>query len=627
MEIVDRNDRIPAGRMAVVQYGIVLGFIVLGLGLWQLQILQARKYAALAEQNRVRMEPIPAPRGKIYDARGRLLVDNYPSFSAYLQRDGSHDWRADLPLIASGLQLALPDLEAQVAKFRGSPAYQPIPIKSDITESDEEFIAAHRDQFPELEAIMASRRLYPKNGFAASLIGYVGEPTARQLDSGQYRPGAVVGKSGLEQYYNQQLMGVDGERRVLVNSHGRVVGTLLDQAPVPGKDLHLTLDENLQMAAELAIGDRPGAVVALDPRTGGVLALVSRPTFDPNLFAQGLSSAQWQQWSNNPEHPLLDKAIQAQLAPGSVFKLVLSVAGLQENIAETKKVDCTGVFYYYGHPYHCWIAATGGEHGVLGIQQAITQSCDIYFYTLGTEMGIDTIDKYAFALGLGRATGIDLPGEASGLVPTPQWKEAHYHLPWYKGETVSVAIGQGPVTVTPVQLARMVGGIASGGHFPRPHVDADATNTAGFDFPLTQTTVDTITAGMQGVVNPGGTAASAHLQGVDFGGKTGTAQTISNAKLRTITGSHSQYVDNAWFVGVWPLKNPEISVCVLFQRGAEGPLAARIASQVIKAFYQEQTAAPSTGEAQRRLGVSGRQAGASTSGTGGEAALGPVPGK
>ncbi|HEY7839007.1 MAG TPA: penicillin-binding protein 2 [Terriglobales bacterium] len=594
MDIVDRNDRIPNGRMAVVQYGIVLGFIVLGLGLWQLQILQARKYAALAEQNRVRTEPIPAPRGKIYDVHGRLLVDNYPSFIAFLQRDGSHDWRADLPLIASGLQLALPDLDAQVAKFRGSPAYQPIPIKSDITEADEEFIAAHRDQFPELESIMASRRLYPKNGFAASLIGYVGEPTARQLDSGQYRPGAVVGKSGLEQYYNQQLMGVDGERRVLVNSHGRVVGTLSDQAPVPGRDLHLTLDENLQMTAELALGNRPGAVVALDPRTGAVLALVSHPTFDPNLIAQGLSSAQWQQWSNDPEHPLLDKAIQAQLAPGSVFKLVLSVAGLQENIAETKKVDCTGVFYYYGHPYRCWITARGEVHGVLDISQAITQSCDFYFYTLGTEMGIDTIDKYAFALGLGKPTGIDLPGENSGLIPTRQWKEAHYHQPWYKGETVSVAIGQGPVTVTPIQLARLAGGIASGGHFPRPHVDADATNNAGFDFPLTATTVTTIAAGMTGVVNAGGTAASAHLQGVDFGGKTGTAQTISNAKLRTITGSHSQYVDNAWFVGVSPVVNPDIAICVLFQRGAEGSFAGQIAAQVVKAFYRGQNVATAT---------------------------------
>ena len=366
------------------------------------------------------------------------------------------------------------------------------------------------------------------------------------------------------------------------------MGTLSDRPPIPGKDLHLTLDNDLQMAAELALGNRPGAVVALNPHTGGVLALVSRPTFDPNLFTQGLPAKQWEQWVNDPDRPLMDKAIQAQLAPGSVFKLVLSVAGLQSNIAETKTVDCKGVFYYYGHPYHCWIAATGGHHGVLNIGQAITESCDIYFYTLGAQLGIDTIDQYAFALGLGKPTGIDLPGEASGLIPTPAWKEKYYHQPWYKGETVSVAIGQGPITVTPIQLARLAGGIASGGHFPRPHLDQEAANPAGFDLPLTATTVDTITNAMRGVVDPGGTAASAHLQGVDFGGKTGTAQTISNQKLHTITGSHRQYVDNAWFVGISPVQDPDIAVCVLYQRGAEGSYAARIAARVVAAFHQEQ---------------------------------------
>src|SRR6185312_3060924 len=473
-QILDRKDKLPEGRLQLVQWLIVLGFLGLGFGLWQLQILQAAKYAQLAEQNRVRTEPIPAPRGKIYDRLGRLLVDNYPSFSAYLQRDTRNNWKADLPLIASSLAIPLDDLQARVTRFHAAPYYQPIPIKEDITVADEAFIAAHRDQFPELETIMASRRLYPKNGFAAHLIGYVGEPSdaqiAREIANGNLHPGAVVGKSGLEQYYNRQLMGQDGERRVMVDSHGRVVGTLSDSPPQPGQDLHLTLDENIQMAAELALGDRPGAVVALDPTTGGVLALVSRPSFDPNLFAQGLPAKQWQQWVNDPDHPLLDKAIQAQLAPGSVFKLVMSVAGLQENVAETKTVDCQGVFYYGGHPFKCWIAARHEVHGVLNIRQAITQSCDVYFYTLGNELGIGMIDKYAFALGLGKPTGVDLPQEAKGLVPTPQWKEKRFHQPWYKGETIDVAIGQGAVTATPMQLARLVGGIASGGHFPRPHL-------------------------------------------------------------------------------------------------------------------------------------------------------------
>ncbi|MGN6591455.1 MAG: penicillin-binding protein 2 [Terriglobales bacterium] len=585
MEILDRNDKLPARRMRLVEVLIVMGFLGLAFGLWQLQILQAAKYAALAQQNRIRTEPIPAPRGRIYDRRGRLLVDNYPSFTAYLQRDSNPGWRKDLAGIAQGLFLNLDELQGTIANYSSAPVFQPIPIKEDITVADEAFIAAHRDQYPELETVMASRRLYPKNGFAANLIGYVGEPTPRQMAARDLSPGTVVGKSGLEAYYNRQLMGRDGERRVVVDSRGHVMGTLSDTPPVAGHDLHLTLDEDIQMAAETALGDRPGAVIALDPRTGGVLALVSRPTFDPNLFVQGLSNEQWQQWVNDPEHPLLDKAIQAQLAPGSVFKLVMSVAGLQQDIAEKLQVDCEGTFTYYGHVYHCF---HGEKHGLLNIQHAITKSCDVYFYTLGSEMGINLIDQYAHGLGLGQRTGIDLPDEARGLVPGPAWKEAHLHQPWYRGETIDVSIGQGALTVTPVQLARLAGGIASGGDFPVPHVNAEDQNTAGFHFPIAPATAATIVAGMRGVVNDGGTAASAHLEGVDFGGKTGTAQTISNQALKTITGSRSRYVDNAWFVGLSPVENPGIAVCVLFERGAMGSNAAQIAARVVQAYWRTQ---------------------------------------
>ncbi|MGH9486183.1 MAG: penicillin-binding protein 2 [Terriglobales bacterium] len=588
-EILDRKDKLPERRLRLVQYVIVAGFVGLVVGLWQLQILNAGKYAELAQQNRIRIIPIPAPRGRIYDRRGRLLVGNYPSFTAYLVRDTLTSWRRDLPAIARGLFVPLAQVQAAITKYSAAPVYQPIPIKQDITIADQDFIAAHRDQFPELEMVMASRRLYPQNGYAANLIGYVGEPTPRQVRELHLRPGAMVGKSGLEESYNRWLMGTDGEERVVVNSRGQVMGTLSDEPPVPGHDLHLTLDDSIQTAAELAMGNRPGAVVALDPRTGGVLALVSRPTFDPNMFVQGVSPQQWQAWSSNPEHPLMDKAIQAQLAPGSVFKLVMSVAGLQQNIAENLKIDCTGVFYYYGHPYRCWIYTEQHHgHGVLDIAQAITQSCDFYFYTLGSKLGIATIDKYAHLLGLGQRTGIDLPGEAAGVIPSPAWQLRYFHRPWYRGETINVSIGQGSVQVTPVQLARLVGGIASGGHFPRPHVNADANDTAGFDVPLTPVTVDTILEGMRGAVEPGGTAASAHLQGVSFGGKTGTAQTISDAALRRITGSKSRFTPNVWFVGVSPLHNPQIAVCVLFQRGYESSYAARIAARVIQAYWLAQ---------------------------------------
>ncbi len=591
MEILDRKDKLPGARVLLLQYLLLAGFAGLAVGLWQLQVLQTNKWSLLARHNRIRTEPIPAPRGRIFDRDGRLLVDNYPSFTAYLLRDGRGRWRADLPGIARGLYVPLAAMQAALHRYRDAPIYQPIPIKQDITPADVAFIAAHHDDYPELETIMASRRLYPKNGFAANLIGYVGEPSEAQVASGKVPPGAVVGKSGLEKYYNRLLTGRDGERRVLVDARGRVVGTLSDTPPVPGHDLHLTLDNTIQMAAEQALGNRPGAVVALNPRTGGVLAMVSRPTFDPNLFAAGVSAAQWHTWATDPGHPLMNKAIQAQLAPGSVFKLVVATAGLQQGMAENKIVNCQGVYRYGGHDFHCWIYTEKGQvHGPLDVQQAIQHSCDVYFYTLGMEEGISMIDKYAFALGLGHTTGIDLPEEAAGLIPTPAWKEAHYHAPWYKGETVSVAIGQGPIMVTPIQLARLAGGIASGGLFPRPHLEQNAPATQGFDFPLLPVTVSTITAGMRGVVNPGGTAASAHLEGVDFGGKTGTAQTISDRKLKQITGSRARYVDNVWFVGVSPVVNPRIAVCVLFQHGAESSYAAQIAAQVVTAYYKTKAA-------------------------------------
>ncbi|MGH9466349.1 MAG: penicillin-binding protein 2 [Terriglobales bacterium] len=586
-EILDRKDKLSEARLRLVQVLIIIGFAGLVVGLWQIQILHGRRYAALAQANRIRTVPIPAPRGRMYDHEGRLLVGNYPSFTAYLSRDVRPPWRQDLPAIAQGLFVPLASLEAAAQHFQSAPSYEPIPIKQDITIADQDFIAAHHDQFPELETVMSSRRLYPENGYAANVIGYVGEPTPAQVRRLNLRPGAVVGQSGLEAYYNDLLMGRDGERRVVVNSRGQVMGTLSNRPPIAGHDLHLTLDETVQTAAEQALGNRPGAVVALDPRTGAVLALVSRPTFDPNQFVGGVSPQQWQSWATNPEHPLMDKAIQAQLAPGSVFKLVMSVAGLQSGVAENLKVDCTGVYYYHGHPYRCWIYATTHHgHGVLDITQAITHSCDFYFYTLGNMLGIQTIDQYARELGLGQRTGIDLSGEEPGVIPSPAWQMARFHRPWYGGETINVSIGQGSVQVTPIQLARLVGGIAGGGNFPRPHLNADAKNTAGFRVPLSPGTVASIDAGMRGVLGPGGTAPSAHLVGVDFGGKTGTAQTISDAALRKLTGSTSRFTPNAWFVGVSPVGNPQIAVCVLFQRGSEGSYAGRIAARVVQAYWQ-----------------------------------------
>ena len=293
------------------------------------------------------------------------------------------------------------------------PQYQPIYLKEDITPDELAFIESHRNELPELDTIMAHRRLYPRNGFMAHLIGYVGEVSEQMLNQPQfelYNPGDVVGKSGVELQYNQMLMGKNGSRQVLVNSHGKEVGQLEEKPAVPGQQLKLTVDIDLQIAAEEAMGDKNGAIVAMDPRTGEILAMVSRPTFDPNDFAVRISRDEWNKLVNDPDKPLLNKAIQAQLAPGSTFKIIMSVAGWQEGIAQTLHVHCNGGATFYGRRFGCWVKS---GHGAVDLTKAIYQSCDVFFYTLAEKLGIDRIAKYATAMGLGQKTGIDLPRKSA----------------------------------------------------------------------------------------------------------------------------------------------------------------------------------------------------------------------
>src|SRR5258708_7576472 len=410
-----RNEKIPSFKFTVVQYMVLAVFLLLAFGLWRLQISSNDEYSVRAEQNRIRSVPILAPRGKIYDREGQLIVDNYPSFSALLLRDQGRDLNADVPKIAAGLHIPADDIRDKLRRYQLArvPGYEPIRIKDDITPDERAFIESHRDEFPELETIMAYRRLYPQNGFMAHLIGYVGEVSEEMLHSPRYEvyaPGDIVGQSGIEQSYNDMLEGKNGSRRVMVDSKGREVkgAKPLEQEPASvGKPLHLTIDLDIQKAAELALDGKNGAIVALDPRSGEVLAMASWPTFDPNAFSVRVSRKEWNRLVNDPSHPLMNKAIQAQLAPGSTFKIIMSVAGLQEGVAENMHVYCTGGAEFYGQHRACH-----GVHGATDISKGITQSCDTFFYTLADRLGINKIAKWADALGIGKKTGIDLPNEA-----------------------------------------------------------------------------------------------------------------------------------------------------------------------------------------------------------------------
>jgi len=598
----NRDEKLSSLKLAMVQYGILIMMLALVAGLWRLQVLNVGNFKLLAEQNRIRQEPILAPRGKLFDRYGHLLVDNYPSVSCFLVRGHSRSIEADLPLIARGLNLDLAQLEDTLHKYRSEPGYQPIPIKQDITPDEQAFIAAHRNELPELETIDEERRLYPPDGFAAHLIGYVGELSENDLNTPEYafyQPGDVVGKAGVEQSYDEVLRGQDGSRDVIVDSRGREVGYFGTQHAIPGHDLRLTIDIDLQRAAELALGDREGAVVAMDPRNGEILAMVSHPSFDPNQFSVRIDRKQWDALLTNPEHPLMNKSIQAQLAPGSTFKILMSVAGLQEGVAQKLHVVCNGGADFYGHFYHC-----DRHHGPVDIYNAIPDSCDTYFYTLANILGIGTIDKYADEFGFGQKTGIDLPDEEPGLMPSAEWVLKTFHHKWYAGETISLGIGQGAVEVTPIQLARYIGGVASDGHLVRPHVVfpdeispsyykeilQDYPGAGDKYIPISDQTWTIITNGMAEVTEPGmfHTAASAHLDGIDFAGKTGTAQVMSDALIKA-KGLHgvSTYPD-VWFVGVVPRRNPHLVVAVLWMHGLYSYYAARIAMRVVAAYVDKQ---------------------------------------
>jgi penicillin-binding protein 2 len=581
------DSKIPQGRLALFSYASVIFIVLLLVGFWKLQVVQSGHYSDLAERNQIRTIPIIAPRGAMLDRNGRVLVDSYPSFSVLLLRDEPKAIEKGLSQIADGLGITPEDLRQQLDAVKTEPKFQPIIIKPAATQGDIAFVESHRADLPMLELMMVQRRRYPYGSQMASAIGYVGEVSQPEMDKsdGHYRPGDIVGKAGLEKQYNAQLEGTDGMRRVVVNSVGKAVRTLDDVEALPGKPIQLTIDYDLQSIAESDFANKEGALIAMDAHTGEVLAMVSRPTFDPNDFAVSVSSKEWAKLNSDPETPLMNRAIQAQLAPGSVFKVVMATAMLESKaIPQNYSVYCAGSAQFYGRTFHC-----DHSHGVVDLHKGIVASCDVFFYNVGKMLGIDIISKYASGLGLGRRTGIDLPSEEPGLVPSEEWSERVNHHKWYPGSTISVAIGQGAVEATPVQLARMINAVATGGTLIVPHFLKNATDLQEEHFPLTDDTVQQVTDGMYGVVNEpdGTTSGQVKLLNVDFAGKTGTAQ-IESFDLQNKLGKKLK--ENGWFVGYAPRRNPDIVVAALVQGGGWGSTsAAPVVRDVVKAYYDKKS--------------------------------------
>ena len=593
------DERPPAWKIACLQYVIAATFLVLLVGYWRLQIGHHQQYSDLAERNRIRNLAIIAPRGRILDRDGRILADNFPAFSVLLLRESEAKLSPErVAGIARGLQLDPDELRATLQRTASLPRFQPVLLKQAATLEDISFLESHRVEYPELDLIQVQQRLYPKHEVGAAMLGYVGEVPEEMIAKlgSSYRPGDVIGKFGVESQYNHVLNGHDGMRRVVVNSRGQEVGVLSTINALAGNDLRLTVDLDLEMAAEASLGDHAGAVVALDPRTGEVLVMVSHPSFDPNDFAKRIDPKEWNQLMSDPMKPLMNKAIQAQLAPGSIFKIVMASAALETGTVKTDYiVNCAGVVNIYGHLYHDWVFGKRPVHGAVNIHKAIRESCDIFFYTIGKMLGIDKIDYYAKGFGLGARTGIDLPGEAPGLIPSPEWVQRAFKRKWYAGETISVSIGQGADSVTPLQVAHTIGGVAMGGVLHRPHVafqdqlralGQDPPNTSAQDFPLSDDTIAAVKSGMWAVVNEGGgTGAAARSPGIEISGKTGTAQVVSQTLEKS--AKSSEYKSTAWFVGYAPPEKPEIVVAALVMRGEHSAVAVPIVREVIKAYFDK----------------------------------------
>ena len=591
--------RRAAGKIALFQYSAVVIFLFLISGFWRLQVQNPQFYDERAQANSIKSVPILAPRGRILDRDGRVIVDNHSSFTLILARDSLK--QDHLKAIAQGLNLDYNDLADKVRHFASRPNYEPIVLKEELSRSELAFVDSHRDFFPELVKIPAQRSVYPQNGMMAHVIGYTGEISESELDDpafAKFEPGAVIGKFGIERQYNDTLMGVNGQRQAVVDNRGQVRELLQERPAVPGKDLQLTIDLDLQVVAELAMEGKNGAVVALDPRTGETLAMVSRPTFDPNKFAVHIKSKDWQEIAEDKNNPLLNRAIQAQQAPGSTFKPIVALAGLETgNIDDNFTIHCSGGASFYGHYYHCW---QKGGHGTVQLHKGIVQSCDVFFYNVANKVGIDKLAFYAGQVGYGHLTGIDLPHEKEGVVPSTEWKLRNYRQKWYAGETISVGIGQGALTVTPLQMARAIGGMAIGGVWHHPHLVRALDSEEKPDvWNLKPDNVKKVIDGMYGVVNEGGTGVRARLPEVEVCGKTGSAQVASNEFTKGKADKNLK--DNAWFVGFAPRKAPEIVVAAFFEHGEHGQFAAPIVRDVLKAYFDKKLRLNAWRQEQQRL--------------------------
>ena len=589
MRVVREHRDDLVSRIRVLTALVTSLIAVIAAGFWFVQLVRGDEYRQLAEENRLRKLPIKAPRGLIYDRHGRLLVENIPSYNLMLDRSRSADQAKALGFAAGVLGRPPAELHGILDRYRGIPEFTPVLLAENLTLAQVSRFGVTSLEYPEFEVEVQHLRLYRHGAQTAAFLGYLGEATPDEIaaSDGLYKAGDLVGKKGLEQTYDAVLRGVDGMRSVIVDSRGELLDEFGTQPAVPGKTLKLTIDLELQQEAArwLEGPEKVGAIVAMDPRNGEVLALVSSPGYNPNLFARRLQANDWKTLLEDPYHPLQNRSIQNTYSPGSTFKIIMATAGLTEGVFnEHTRVFCGGAGVFYGRRFRCW---KKGGHGTVDARLALKHSCDVYFYTMGQKMGIERIARYSRTFGLGELTGIDIRGEKTGLVPSQEWSLKARGFKWYPGETISVSIGQGPVLMTPLQMATMTGMVANGGYRVTPHLVQGADVPAPVHVPLDAKALKIVREGLWAVVNEaGGTAYhSARVQGAEMAGKTGTVQVIAQAQRTEAKSLPFKFRDHAWFTSFAPLQNAEIVVAVFAEHGGSGSKSAAPIAQAVHAKY------------------------------------------
>jgi penicillin-binding protein 2 len=602
MAVAEDRRRISV-RLVILQVGVVIGFAALAISFWFLQIIQNAKYREMAENNHQRTLALRAPRGVLFDRSGKVLVENRHSFTISIVREHSKDLERTVRLLSEVAGLDPATVRQIVERHRGEPSYRPIVVVEDASLAQVAAITARRLDFelPDVRVEEVPTRQYPAAALAGHLFGYVGEANDTQIGDGVTQ-GQIVGQSGIEKVYNKLLMGEDGAKRVVVNSMGREIRTLEEIPAKEGRRVQLTIDYDLQQAAEDGFRKAGfnGAALIMDPRNGEVLTMVSLPSYDPNAFASGIDRTAWTALNTDKLRPLQNRVIQGRYSPGSTFKIVVATAALEEGIVTPDfRVYCGGGASFFGRYFKCHLA---GGHGSIDMRHAIEKSCNVYFYTLGNMLGVDKIHKWAENLGLHGKTGIDLPNEQESLVPSTEWKRRRTGEKWYAGETISVSIGQGQVSVTPASLAEMITTVANGGTRVTPHVVKAVDDGAGWKAVPPPTVADRVAFrpetmaalhdGLWLAVNGAGTAGRARIAGRDVAGKTGTAQVISNQGRDRARAAGIDVRDHGWFVFFAPKENPVIAGVIFAEHGEHGYLGAPIAKHVIETYFAKQEGQP-----------------------------------